>query len=203
MPTVFLLLSSYRSRAMDVHGLAIQDLLELLPDQNLQLFDQTPRLISFHSFAKLPIELRNRIWDLARARNVLVFMDKHQCLRSKTPTPVTFRINLESRKRLYDTTFIHSHCTTTLRTHGSRCLHYIDISLTSMWIRFVSAADWTSRVYTNSESGSCMIALIDQTPSGRWLWVSNISKTFRNFYSNVETGMSVRTAAGMSHTSVT
>ena len=68
-----------------------------LPDPNLDLFYQHHFLTEFHLFSKLPIELRLRIWNLARARKVIAHFGRDMCLRSKTPTPVTFRVNRESR----------------------------------------------------------------------------------------------------------
>lgn len=78
--------------------LTTKRLLELLPDQDLEIFRQIPDLVEFIFFQKLPIELRLRVWNYARARNILAFLDKFNCLRTRTPTPVTFRINQESRR---------------------------------------------------------------------------------------------------------
>ncbi|KAE8442935.1 hypothetical protein EG329_002539 [Mollisiaceae sp. DMI_Dod_QoI] len=52
----------------------------------------------FHCFPKLPIELRLKIWDYARRRKIFVHVDEESFrLRSSVPTPITFRVNHESR----------------------------------------------------------------------------------------------------------
>lgn len=88
-------LESVLTIAVDTESLRL--LAHELPDPNLDLFYQHHFLTEFHLFSKLHIELQFRIWNLVRARKVIAYFGPDMCLRSKTPTPVTFRVNRESR----------------------------------------------------------------------------------------------------------
>jgi hypothetical protein len=80
---------------------ALRIFLQELLDPLSELFPRDYLLHSFPLFTKLPIELRLKIWNLLpRKRTLLVDVDKYNCLRSLTPSPVAFYVNRESRREI-------------------------------------------------------------------------------------------------------
>jgi hypothetical protein len=77
---------------------------EELLDPELELFHQDTTARTFPRFQDLPAELRCQIWNIIRPRNIHTKVevnyreDKYRLkIVTKTKTPITFRINRESR----------------------------------------------------------------------------------------------------------